>query len=96
MGLIEQCGSGIQRMIAACVEAGLPAPVLEEIGTHFRVTLSTIPTGPIRLDEKDDAILRVLADGPRPLDGSDCKGRLTLAAGGQDRLANLVRRGLRD
>lgn len=39
LGLIEQWGSGIQRMSAACRDAGLPAPLLEEIGTRFRVTL---------------------------------------------------------
>jgi ATP-dependent DNA helicase RecG len=39
--LIEQWGSGIQRMSAACRDSGLPAPALEEIGTHFRVTLQT-------------------------------------------------------
>jgi ATP-dependent DNA helicase RecG len=39
LNLIEQWGSGIQRMTAACREAGLSDPVFEEIGTHFRVTL---------------------------------------------------------
>lgn len=34
--LIEQWGSGIQRMTAACIEAGLPAPVFEEIGISRR------------------------------------------------------------
>jgi predicted HTH transcriptional regulator len=35
LGLIEQWGSGIQRMTAACREAGLPDPRLEEIATRF-------------------------------------------------------------
>jgi len=39
LGLIEQWGSGIGRMIAACTQAGLRPPQLEEIGTSFRVTL---------------------------------------------------------
>ena len=39
LGLIEQWGSGIGRMIDACREHGLPAPEFEEVGTHFRVTL---------------------------------------------------------
>jgi predicted HTH transcriptional regulator len=60
LGLIEQWGSGIQRMTAACEEAGLPIPILEEIGTHFRVILSAIRTGPIRIDGTDQAILRFL------------------------------------
>jgi predicted HTH transcriptional regulator len=36
--LIEQWGSGIQRMTAACQQAGLEPRRLEEIGMHFRVT----------------------------------------------------------
>lgn len=36
--LIEQWGSGIQRMKAECHSAGLPDPIFEEIATHFRVT----------------------------------------------------------
>jgi len=39
LGLIEQWGSGIGRMIAACTEAGLARPRFEEAGTNFRVTL---------------------------------------------------------
>jgi len=37
--LIEQWGSGMGRMIAACAEAGLRPPHFEEIGNSFRVTL---------------------------------------------------------
>jgi len=36
--LIEQWGSGIQRMTGACREAGLPEPQFAEIGSGFRVT----------------------------------------------------------
>ena len=39
IGLIEAWGSGIKRMTDACASMGLPAPILEELGTHFRVTL---------------------------------------------------------
>jgi len=39
LGLIEQWGSGIGRMLAVCAEAGLKQPRFEEIGTNFRVTL---------------------------------------------------------
>ena len=38
LGLIEQWGSGIRRMLDTCRESGLPAPDLQEIATHFRVT----------------------------------------------------------
>ncbi len=39
LGLIEQWGSGIGRMISACREAGLQQPRFEEIGNSFKVTL---------------------------------------------------------
>lgn len=39
IGLIEQWGSGIQRIISVCKESGNRPPIFEEIGTHFRVTL---------------------------------------------------------
>lgn len=38
LGLIEQWGSGIGRMIAACAGAGIQQPSFEEIGNSFRVT----------------------------------------------------------
>lgn len=63
LGLIEQWGSGIQRMSAACRETGLPAPVFEELATRFRVTFATARVGRPVLDETDRAILARLADG---------------------------------
>lgn len=39
LGLIENWGSGIDRMTQACRDRGLPDPELEELGTSFRVTL---------------------------------------------------------
>ena len=39
LGLIEQWGSGLGRITAACANVGLPAPRFEELGTNFRVTL---------------------------------------------------------
>jgi predicted HTH transcriptional regulator len=50
LGLIEQWGSGIQRMTAACRAAGLAAPVFEEIATRFRVTIATTRVGPAAVD----------------------------------------------
>jgi predicted HTH transcriptional regulator len=94
LGLVEQWGSGIQRMTAACREAGLAAPVFEELATRFRVTIATARVGRPLLDETDQAILAGLAGG---------KGRLTseiAAAIGltpratRTRLARMVGRGL--
>lgn len=60
LGLIEQWGSGIQRMLSSCKDAGFPAPKFEEIGTHFRVTLFTEQVLKPKIDKKDQAILSLL------------------------------------
>ncbi len=61
LGLIEQWGSGIGRMTDACQMAGLPAPLLEEIGTHFRVTLKLDRISEVSIEDKDQVILNTLA-----------------------------------
>lgn len=63
IGLVEQWGSGVQRMASACHEAGLPPPVLEEIGMRFRVTLSVLPKQQPELDERDEKIIGLLSGG---------------------------------
>jgi ATP-dependent DNA helicase RecG len=63
--LIEQWGSGIQRMTSACQEAGLEAPTLEEMASHFRVTISVTRVRAASLDETDQKITALLRDkGP--------------------------------
>lgn len=39
LDLVEQWGSGLQKIITACVKRGLKKPLFEEIGAQFRVTL---------------------------------------------------------
>jgi len=39
LGFVERLGYGIDRMVASMAEAGLPAPVFEEMVAGFRVTL---------------------------------------------------------
>lgn len=63
--LIEQWGSGIQRMTGACVDAGLPAPKLEEIGSHFRVSISSTRVRAAIQDETDRKITTLLRAGPQ-------------------------------
>ncbi len=62
--MIEQWGSGIQRMTAACREAGLGTPRLEELGVHFRVTIPTARVKQPVTDETGRRILALLGDGP--------------------------------
>jgi predicted HTH transcriptional regulator len=63
LGLIEQWGSGIERMTVACRDAGLEPPRLEEIGTHFRVTLYRVRKHAPSVNEIEKLILEALADG---------------------------------
>jgi predicted HTH transcriptional regulator len=63
LGLIEQWGSGIERMTTVCRDAGLDAPRLEEIGSHFRVTLYSARKYTPRVDEVEKAILDAMAGG---------------------------------
>jgi predicted HTH transcriptional regulator len=94
LGLIEQWGSGIQRMTAACRDAGLAAPVFEELATRFRVTIATARAGRPVLDDTDQAILARLAGG-KGLATSEIAAAINLTPRAtRTRLARLVGRGL--
>ncbi|MDR7543022.1 MAG: helix-turn-helix domain-containing protein [Armatimonadota bacterium] len=94
LGLIEQWGSGVQRMTRACREAGLAPPVFEEIGTRFRVTLSTARVGPSILDETDRAIVDALGAGKGLLTSEIAKAIGLTPRATRTRLARLVAGGL--
>jgi predicted HTH transcriptional regulator len=64
LGLIEQWGSGVGRMIEACRDAGLPDPLLEEVGGRFRVTIFSRQTASPRLDDTNEAIVTALDRAP--------------------------------
>ena len=91
---MEQWGSGAPRMITACRDAGLPAPVWEELGFFVRVTLRTEKVAPALVDGRDSSILRVLesGDGRRTRDIAEIIGLSTRST--RTRLARLVERGL--
>lgn len=94
LGLIEQWGSGIQRMSTACREAGLDAPVFEEIATRFRVTITTERRSLPVLDETDEAILQSLA-GDAGRSTSEIADLIELSPRAtRTRLVRLVGRGL--
>jgi predicted HTH transcriptional regulator len=96
LGLIEHWGSGIQRMTAACRGRGLDAPKLEEIGTHFRVTLSATARRASAKDARDEAILAALSASPEAgLSTSEIAKLINLSPrASRTRLAALVERGL--
>jgi predicted HTH transcriptional regulator len=92
--LIEQWGSGIQRMTGACLEAGLEPPRLEEIGTHFRVTISAVRVRKSRTDGTDQKVLDALA-GPEGLSTMAISKQIGLSERAtRTRLQSLVERGL--
>jgi predicted HTH transcriptional regulator len=94
LGLIEQWGSGVQRMTGACREAGLAPPVFEEIGTRFRVSLFTERIAPSSLDRTDQAIVEALA-GDKGLLTSEIAREIRLTPRAtRTRLARLAASGL--
>ena len=82
-------------MSAACRDAGLPAPALEEIGTRFRVTLHTTRgQAPPPPDGIDQTILNALSDG-EGLSTNEIAERIARTPrAARTRLASLVERGL--
>lgn len=94
LGLVEQWGSGAQRMIAACRDAGLAPPVWEEIGIRLRVTFQFGPVGAVATDVKDRAILEAL-ESSNGLGTSELAVAIGISARAtRTRLVRLVERGL--
>lgn len=58
--LTEQWGSGIQRIITSCEEAGLQKPLFEDLDTEFRVTLFATKTHKKPLDEAHKELITLL------------------------------------
>ncbi len=94
LGFMEHWGSGIQRMTAACKDVGLATPLLEEIGTSFRVTISTERLHPATLDETDQAILRFLERNEGQVTSQIAKAINLTSRATRTRLVKLVDRGL--
>ena len=94
LGLVEQWGSGVQRMISACNDNGLATPVWEEIGFRLRVTVRTGPSRPPRIDVRDRRILDLLGtgEGHGTREIAEAIGLSTRST--RTRLARLVERGL--
>ena len=94
LGLIEQWGSGFQRIVAVCRDAGLAPPALEEIGTRFRVTIHTTGIGAPNVDKTDQAVLDALAEdnGLSTWEIANVIGLTPRAT--RSRLLKLVERGL--
>lgn len=94
LGLIEQWGSGIQRMLSVSRDAGLAEPTWEEIGIRLRVTLRTTPVSESAVDGTDATVISALKgpDGLGTRQIADVIGLTPRAT--RVRLARLVARGL--
>ena len=94
LGLIEQWGTGVQRMIDACARTGLPEPEFAEVGLRFRVTLRMDPVGPATVDPTEKRILDYIVGGNGRSTAGIAKhvGLSTRAT--QHRLTALEQRGL--
>lgn len=94
LGFVEQWGTGVRRMVAACVDAGLPEPEFAELGLRFRVTLRTERTTAPVQDDVDERIVAYLraADGGSTAEIAAHVARSTRAV--QQRLARLAERGV--
>ncbi len=94
LGLIEQWGGGVQRMIAACREAGLAPPRREEIATRFRVTIYTERVSRPSVETTDQTILDTLSDGEGRLTSEIAAVIGLTSRATRTRLARLVESGL--
>jgi predicted HTH transcriptional regulator len=94
LGLVEQWGSGIQRMISACRDAGLAPPEFEELATRFRVTIHMARVSRPSLDETDRSIMDSVSDGSGKLTSEIAAVIGLTPRATRTRLARLVGRGL--
>jgi len=94
LGLVEQWGSGIQRMITVCTGAGLPEPEFAEVGLRFRVTLQTVPVAPVVVDDVESAMLKFVG-APDGRSTAEIAAHIRLSTRAtQQRLAKLRARGI--
>ena len=64
LGLIEQWGTGIKRMISECEKMDLKAPLLEEHGNFFKLTIFSISKYDeiLKLDKESQLIINSLKE----------------------------------
>jgi predicted HTH transcriptional regulator len=92
--LIEQWGSGIQRMTAACREAGLPEPQFAELGSGFRVTFQRAHQTAPGVDDLNSRILALLRKRPDLSPSAIAAQIERTPRATRDRLVKLVHLGL--
>ncbi len=60
--LIEQWGSGLQRILATCKRQGLKTPVIEELNNHFRLTLYSTQVEEVELEPWGKLLMKRLKE----------------------------------
>lgn len=58
--IIEKWGSGLRKIIAACVDAGLKAPLFQDMNTHFRVTLYSEAEDEVKFEGWRQVLIKAL------------------------------------
>jgi len=58
LNLIEQWGSGLNRIIDICAEQGLASPKIEEVDHFFRVTLYNALVKPLKLQDWEKTVMK--------------------------------------
>jgi predicted HTH transcriptional regulator len=94
VGLIEQWGSGVGRMVDCCREQGIPGPEFEELASRFRVIFRLTRVAASQLNETELSILNAVrcADGLSTGGVAEAVGISSRAA--RTRLKQLVARGV--
>lgn len=97
LNLIEQWGSGFQRMAASCRAANLPEPLLEEVAFRFRVTfrLERVAEQP-EADATEQKIMELIRAGAAEggVSTQQLSGQVGISDRSmRDRLAKLIKAG---
>jgi ATP-dependent DNA helicase RecG len=94
LGLIEQWGSGIQRILSSCKDAGLVEPKFEEKGSGFRVTLYKDKAREVIRDPIDEDIISFLKKKKQASSAEIAKKIELTSRAVRDRLRNLIDLGI--
>ena len=92
--LIEQWGTGLNRMISACKDQGLQPPLFEEIGATFRVTLFSQPAAVRKFPDWHAPLMAHLSENEQITTKKAARIWETSDRTARTRLRNLVKQGL--
>ncbi len=95
LGLVEQWGSGIPRILKTCEKAGLPKPEFREIATGFQVRLKIIPERSVDTDTLNQSAMEFIRSKKNGASTAEIAKYLKISARAvRSRLKELRDRGL--